>query len=88
MSKLTRVRAVPWLLVFEAVRSAQSHVLDVTSPAERRRVLDIIKRSKGIPTNLTQRERDDLRKIARKIDLKKVGQGLVPHAMEARRRRR
>lgn len=87
MPKLTRVRAVPWLLVFQAARAAQAHLLDVTTPADRRRVKEIVGRSKGDPRQVTQRDRDELQRIARNLDLRRLAGELAPLGMRHRRRR-
>jgi hypothetical protein len=86
--KLTRIRAVPWLLLFEAARTLHSHVMGTLSPRERRRVTEILRASHGNPMNVTTAERAELREIAGKLDLKSVGQDLVPHFMRHARRRR
>lgn len=88
MSKFSRVRAVPWLMLFEAVKLARSHLMDSTSPADRRRVVELVKRSKGMPQNLSARERDDLKRIASKIDASKLAAAAAPAFMGAVRGRR
>jgi hypothetical protein len=85
--KLTRIRAVPWLLLFEAVRTLQSHVMDDLSPADRRRVVEILRGSHGNPMSVTSAERAELRDIAGKLDIRAAGQDLVPHLMRHARRR-
>lgn len=85
MSKIARLRRVPWLLLFEAARATHGHLMDVTSPSDRRRVREILRRSKGMPQNLTEREREDLRRIAGKVDLKSLAGSLVPSIVGRRR---
>jgi len=88
MSKFTRIRAVPWLMVFEAGRLARTHLMDATSPADRRRVIELVRQSKGMPQNLTARERDDLKRIASKVDVRKFATEAAPAFMGARGRKR
>lgn len=88
MTRLSRVRAVPWLIVFEAARVASKHFTDVTSPSERRRLREILARTKGVPTALTDAEKRDLRRIGGKVDLKALGAELAPQLMRARSSRR
>ena len=88
MSRLSKVRAVPWLIVFEAARVASKHFTDVTSPAERRRLREILTRTKGMPQLLTEVEKRDLRRIGKKVDLKALGTELAPQLMRARSKRR
>jgi hypothetical protein len=88
LTKVARLRALPWLMLFEVARGVHSHVMDALSPAERRRVMQILRTSKGNPANVTPREREDLRRIAGKLDLKRLGQDLAPRVIAGRRRRR
>ena len=88
MSRLTRVRAVPWLLLFEVARGIRSHVLDTLSPAERRRVAEILRKSRGRPANVSARERDELRRLAGKLDFKRLAQDLAPRVVGGQRKRR
>ena len=88
MGKIARLRAIPWLLLFEVARSVHSHVMDTLSPAERRRVTQILRTSKGNPANVTPREREELRRMAGKLDLKRLGQDVAPRVIAGRKRRR
>ena len=87
MSRLRRIRAIPWLLLFEAARTVHSHVMDSLSPRERRRVGEILRASRGNPMNVTAAQRAELRAIAGKLDFKRLGGNLVPHAVSHARRR-
>ena len=87
VGKLTRVRAIPWLLLFEASRTLHSHVMDTLSPRERKRVAEILRASRGNPMHVTPSQRDELRAIAAKLDLKRVGRDLMPHVVTHARRR-
>ena len=88
MVKLTRIRALPWLLLFEAARTLHSHVMDDLSPRDRRRVAEILRSSHGNPLSVTAGQRAELKAIASKLDLKRVGQDLVPHFVQHARRGR
>jgi hypothetical protein len=85
---MARLRAVPWLLLFEIARGLHSHVMDALSPAERRRVAQILRKSHGNPANVTSREREELRRLAGKLDLKRLGRDLGPRVIAGRKRRR
>jgi len=76
--------------MFEAARTVHSHVNDTLSPRERRRVAEILRRSHGLPQNVTPHERDELRILARKLDLARLGRDLVPQVIrhQARHGRR
>ena len=88
MGRLARLRAIPWLLVFEVARGLHSHVMDTLSPAERRRVAEILRSSKGNPTNVTPREREELKRLAGKLDVKRLGRDLGPRVISGQQRRR
>jgi DNA primase catalytic subunit len=88
VGRLARLRAVPWLLLFEVSRGIHSHIMDTLSPAERRRVTQILRKSKGNPANVTPHEREELRRLAGKVDLKRLGQDIAPRVVTARKRRR
>jgi hypothetical protein len=85
--RLSRLRAIPWLLLFEAARLFHSQVMDSLSPKERRRVTEILKKSKGMPQNVTASEREELKAIAAKLDIKRFGRDMVPHVVNQGRRR-
>lgn len=88
MSKLARLRRVPWLLVFEAARLTHGHIMDATSPADRRRVMQLVRRTKGNPRALTDGERAELKAIAGKIELKQLATSLGPSLLAGRHRHR
>jgi DNA primase catalytic subunit len=88
LARLARLRAVPWLLLFEVARGVHSHVMDSLSPAERRHVMQILRKSKGNPGNVTPREREELRRLAGKLDFKRLGRDLAPRVIAGQRRRR
>ena len=88
MSKVSDLRRrVPWLLVFELARMTHGQIVDATTPADRRRVMEILRTSKGDPRKVSQRERADLRRIAMKLDLKQLVTALSPAMMRNRLRR-
>jgi len=74
-------------LVFELARRGHGHIMDRTSPADRRRVMDLVRRSKGDPRKLSARERDELRAIAQKVDAKQLAAALSPAMMRNRLRK-
>ncbi len=88
MAKLARLRSIPWLLVFEAARLTRGHVMEVTSPADRRRLAEILRTSKGMPQKLTERDRADLHQIASQLDLKRLLASIAPRVLAGRGRHR
>jgi hypothetical protein len=85
MSKLASLRRIPWLMLFELARMTHGHVMDATSAADRRKVMALVKRSKGDPRKLTDADKADLKKIAAKIDVKQIAVGLAPRALRGKR---
>jgi hypothetical protein len=69
MSKLERVRALPWAALLQAGALAHKrwHTL---SRKDRERVSTLLRRSHGRLSNLSTRERTELRKLLGKFDLK------------------
>ena len=67
-----------WLLAAaEVVVAVRNHVSDRLTPKERKRMLEIVRSSKGRPSNLSDRERKELRALLGKVEpgdlAKKVG---------------
>lgn len=70
-------KAVPWLLVLEAAMIARDHWgrLDSRDRAELSR---IVRKSKGRPNNLSDRERSELLRLVRLLDPLTAGRKLMP----------
>jgi hypothetical protein len=74
MSRLSRVRSLPWLLVLRAAQLVWTQLRDDLSPDDRRRLGRLLRTP---PHRLTARERDEIRTIVGKVDLSRLGSGLV-----------
>jgi hypothetical protein len=83
---LGRLRAVPWLIVLQAGMIANEHWQKL-SANERSRLADLIRVSKGSPKNLSAKERAEVKRLARKLDIPGVGKTLLPMAARGRGRR-
>lgn len=79
-------RRVPWLMVLDAGRVANEHWRRLT-PAERSKLTRLLRKSKGRPSNLTERERADVRSIVSKLEISDAGRKLMPFGRALRRRR-
>jgi hypothetical protein len=66
-SRLGRIRAVPWLVLFQAAKAVHAHVLENLSAKERRRVREILTASRGNPMKVTPAQRGELRTLALKL---------------------
>jgi hypothetical protein len=82
---LTAVKGLPWVLLLDAAVVVNSHWQELKE-SERNRVGALIRKSKGDPRNLTKRERDELRKIAGKLDVPGMARDLIPFAGRLRKR--
>ena len=58
------------------------------SQRDRARLTRLLRDSRGRLGNLSARERDELRKVVRKLDLKGMGREVVPLLRGGRRKRR
>ncbi len=74
------------MMVLELGRVAYDHWRDMPTD-DRRRLGELLRRSKGRPTRLSAGERRELREIVRRVDVKSMGRDLLPFAGRARRRR-
>ena len=66
---VTRVGAVNWIALYEAGRFLYKHGRerwDKLTPEERRRIGELVRKSKGRRSNLTQAERDRLWALVKK----------------------
>jgi hypothetical protein len=82
---LSTVKAFPWVLLLDAAVVVNSHWQDLKE-SERSRVGVLIRKSKGDPRNLSKRERDELRKIAGKLDVPGMARDLIPFTRRLRKR--
>jgi hypothetical protein len=84
---LARFRRVPWLLVFELGRVTWTHFNENLSERDRRRVAQILRRTKGDPRKLTVKEKLDLRAIGRRVNLGQLARDLAPFGGGNKKRR-
>lgn len=66
---VTRGRALPWLALYESAKWIYTHgrrAWDNLGPGDRERMGELIRKSKGRRSNLTQRERDELWSLVKK----------------------
>lgn len=86
-SKISRVRAVPWMLVVQAGLAANSRWKQLPA-GDRDRLTQLLKQSKGLPSNLSAKERDEVRLLLGRLELAGLARELVPFAIRSRRRKR
>lgn len=88
MSIFSLRRKVPWLLVFEAARMAHGHLMEVTSPQDRSRLTEMVRRTKGRPQRLTERDKAELRRIGSQLELGGFLRSAGPRMLLGGKRRR
>jgi hypothetical protein len=71
----------------DAGQVAREHWTLLTA-AERSKLGALLRKSRGRLSNLTVRERAELRRLVKKLDLPEAGKKLVPFAGQLRRKRR
>jgi hypothetical protein len=85
-SKLSRVRSAPWILLAQAGLVANKHWKSVPV-GDRERIAQLLKQSKGLPSNLSAKEREELRLLLGRLELSTLARELVPFALRAKGRR-
>ena len=89
MASLMRVRAMPWLMVFELAVTLRKHWRRL-EPADRLRLAELVRKSQGRPNRLTAEERADMRRLVAKLEPGQIARSVVPigrRAMKCRRGR-
>jgi hypothetical protein len=85
MPRLPGRRAVPWLVVLEVLRAGKAH-WDELDPRDRTRLVELLRKSKGRASNLSAAERTELRAIARRLELLRLGRSAAQAAVMGHRR--
>jgi hypothetical protein len=80
-------RLAPWLIVFEVLRAGHDH-WGRLDPADRRRVSELMRRTRGNPANLTPADRSELLAMGRRMHLGRLGFSMATAAVIGRRRHR
>ena len=89
MASLLRVRAMPWLMVFELAVTLRKHWRRL-EPADRNRLAELVRKSQGRPNRLTAEERADMRSLVAKLEPGQIARSVMPigrRAMKGRRGR-
>jgi hypothetical protein len=84
-----RVRAMPWLMVFELAVTLRKHWRRL-EPADRLRLAELVRKSQGRPNRLTAEERADMRRLVAKLEPGQIARSVMPigrRAMKGRRGR-
>jgi hypothetical protein len=76
MPRIAR-KTVPWMLALEAAMVMRDHWGRLPDD-DRRELVRIVRASRGRPGNLTKRERSELVRIAKALDVVTAGRRLMP----------
>ena len=82
-----RMRALPWMLLYELATVVHAQWQDLPA-GDRDKLTRLATKSRGLPTNLTARERAEVKRILGKVDLRHVARQVVPKALKRRALRR
>ncbi|MGI9098374.1 MAG: hypothetical protein ACR2H2_07760 [Solirubrobacteraceae bacterium] len=82
MLPITRVRAVPWIIVFELAMTMRKHWQRLDTH-DRARLAELLKKSQGRPTRLSARERADVRRLVAKLEPGAFARSVVPIGRKA-----
>ena len=85
-SPIDRAKALPWAVLLQVGVAVGRRAARLSS-SERERLLGLIRESGGRLGRLSDRDRKELRKLARKLDLRGMGDELRPLIRRARRGR-
>jgi len=87
MARFRRFRAIPWILLMELGWTLNRHYQQLPR-RDRSELARLLAKSKGLPQNLTAKEREDLKRIVMAFDYRAVGRDLIPVGRKAVTRRR
>ena len=88
-SKLDRIRALPWAAMLQGTVVIGRH-WRALSEKDRARLTRLVRDSQGRLSNLSSKERDELRKLVGKLDMKGIGRDLflLSRSRKLKRKRR
>lgn len=88
MPPLARIRTLPWIALLDIARTTKSHLDEHLSAGDRKKVTAIARKTKGDVRKLSERDKAELKRIARELNLALLARSVVPTATRLRRRRR
>jgi hypothetical protein len=85
-SKTTRLKALPWAGMLQAALAVGERWRSL-SEKDRARIARLLRDSRGRAGNLSRRDREELRRLVGKLDLKGAGAEALSVLRRSRRRR-
>jgi hypothetical protein len=86
--RIPRIGWIGWALLIGEIAVLLRHHWTRLEPAERTRLTEIVRKSKGRPANLSEGEKLELRELVSKIEPRELAKGMVSTATPLRGRRR
>lgn len=83
---ISRVRAMPWIMVFELAITLRKHWRRL-EPKERNELSELIRKSQGRPSRLDAGERKRVRALVAKLEPGQIARSVVPIGRRARKAR-
>ena len=87
MAAISRVRAMPWVMVFELAVTLRRHWKRL-APDERAELADLIRKSQGRPNRLNSAERMRVRRLVAKMEPGQIARSVMPIGRRAMKGRR
>ncbi len=85
---MATVRALPWARILLIGRIVVERLSEDIPPKDRRRLTQLLRKSKGDPRKLSSAERRELLAIVQKVDAKKLSRAIAAGLGSARLLRR
>ena len=80
-------RRIPVFLAFQVLMASREHWSSL-DPVDRTRAAELLKKTKGDPRRLTPDERQEVRQLARRLEVGRFARNVGPIAWRGRRGRR
>jgi hypothetical protein len=87
VGKGSRLKALPWAALLQVAMLLRTRWRSL-SAKDRARMTELLRESQGRVGNLSSRQRDELRKLVRKLDLKGAARELAPIVRGGGKRKR
>jgi hypothetical protein len=71
------VRALPWLQIVTIARVVLTELGEDIPPRDRRRLAELVRRSKGDPRRLSTAERREVLRILRQVDVPRLSRAVA-----------
>jgi hypothetical protein len=82
--RLRDPRTLPWAAILAIARLIYDRFREDVQPSDRRKLGTLLRKSRGNPTRLTARERDEVLAILRNVDVKRLGREVAGAATVSR----